>query len=139
METQTAYCRTCDHPVRFTWTDQPSHEGQANLHDAELVCLDFDGACTSPTCPLSGMPNVVMGVRLARSGLKEGPWPTLRAPCEGCGTVQEQEVLDASYAFCPACGTTNRWIRLETEDAWVIALAPAVHGIPLPGAQDVPD
>ncbi len=57
-----------------------------------------------------------MGVRLARSGLKPGPWTTVTAPCQGCGELSELQVLDESYAYCPLCGTTNRWIRLRVED-----------------------
>lgn len=139
MNTHSAFCTSCDRAVRLTWTPAPGHDGEANLRDAELVCLDFGERCATATCPISHLPRVVMGVRLARSGLREGPWRTLHAYCEGCGSVQEQEVIDASYVVCTLCRSTNRWVRLEADDAWVVALAPAVHGIPLPGATDVPD
>lgn len=134
MNTETAFCATCDRPVRFTWTPSPSHEGEANLREPEVVCLEFGECCSGGTCPVSNLPKVVMGVRLARSGLREdAAWRTIRAPCEGCGAVREQKVIDPTYLVCPECGTTNRWAKLESEDAWIVALAPAIHGIPLPG------
>lgn len=140
MNTDVAFCTACNGPVRLTWTPMPSHDGQAPLHDSELVCLEFRDRCGSTTCPHGRVPAVVMGVRLARSGLRpEGEWRHIVAPCEGCDAPATQEVLSDTHSFCPICGTTNRWMRLEVDDAWVLALAPAVHGIPLPGATDVPD
>lgn len=107
METESVYCSTCKRPVRLTWTPMASHDGEAPLRDPELVCLEYGECCTGATCSVSEMPRAVMGVRLARSGLKAGPWRTLRAPCAGCEQEQYLELVDDSFAFCPVCGTTN--------------------------------
>ncbi len=77
-----------------------------------MVCLDFGDKCDGEVCPLSRYRPVVMGVRLARSGLRE-EWTTVRAQCEGCGQVSDLKVLDREHAFCVLCGTTNTWMVLE--------------------------
>jgi hypothetical protein len=70
METHIAYCSACDQAVRVAVTDAPVHSDQAPLRDGELVCLDFGERCTGSMCPMFGLPRVLMGVRLARSGLR---------------------------------------------------------------------
>lgn len=125
MSTSTVYCTACDKQVHLTCTAAPLHEGEANLPDApELVCLTFGSRCAAGRCPISGLPSVVMGVRLAKSGLEpDEPWRTLRMQCDGCGRVTDQEVLDNVHAFCPVCGTTNRWFRINMgEEEYVVAL-----------------
>lgn len=113
MKTQLAYCSACDQQVRIMVTPSPLHEGQANLPDPEVVCLDFGQKCTGTLCPMFGLPTIVMGVRLARSGLRAEPWTTVSAMCQGCGQLSELQVVDEETAHCPVCGTTNRLIRLK--------------------------
>jgi hypothetical protein len=123
MQVQTAYCSACDHDVRIAVTDVPVHGGQANLPDEpQIVCLDFGERCTGALCPMFGVGNVIMGVRLARSGLRE-EWKTLRAQCPGCEELVELQVIDASNAFCPACHVTVRYSVFEADDADYVALA----------------
>lgn len=119
-----ALCPTCRHPVRLTVTTTPPRHGHANLPDgAELVCLDFGEGCTSSTCPLSGTAGIVMGVRLARSGMRpEEEWDTVHGRCQGCGRMADLEILDRSYGYCPICGTTNRLVLLEMDDESTIAI-----------------
>ena len=119
------YCPACNHAVHLVTT--PAHrDGQANLPpEAELVCLDFGKGCSGGRCPLTGVLGIVMGVRLARSGLKEGRWRTVTALCESCGQVSEQKVLDPQYALCILCGATHRWVMLEVnKDARVAVTLP---------------
>ena len=71
MQSQTAYCSACDQDVRVVVTDAPAHEGQAPLADAQVVCLDFGARCTGSMCPMFGLPRILMGVRLAQSGLPQ--------------------------------------------------------------------
>ncbi len=126
METQTAYCSGCGHQVRLALTDAPLRDGQANLPDgAEVVCLDFRAECSAGRCPATGRPGIVMGVRLARSHLNQGAFKTIQARCEYCEQVSEMEVLDATFAVCPLCGATNRWVVLELEDRSRITLTGA--------------
>ncbi len=58
---------------------------------------------------------MVMGVRLARSGLRDR-WRTVTAQCEGCGQVSELTVVDREHAYCTICGSTNTWMVLEFDD-----------------------
>lgn len=117
MEPRLAYCSTCGREVRVALTAGPLHEGHANIPDGpELVCLDLEERCCGGECALSHEPSQVMAVRLARSGLREEPWPTTHLLCEGCDAVQEMEVLDDSTARCTVCGTLNAWIMAELMD-----------------------
>jgi Zn finger protein HypA/HybF involved in hydrogenase expression len=62
-----------------------------------------------------------MGVRLARSHI-EHEWKTVHGCCDACGQVAELEVIDATYAVCPACDSTNRYMVLSTSEGRVIAI-----------------
>lgn len=119
--TRTAFCPGCNHKVRLTMTDAHGH-AQANVPDgAQVVCLDFGEGCSEGVCPLTGRPGLVMGVRLARSHLPH-EWKTLHARCDSCGQVAELEVLDAQYAVCPLCDSTNRYMVLQTGDDEAVAV-----------------
>ena len=121
-ETLKTYCTHCQKEVLVTVSPGASRGGQANLQDHdEVVCLDFGGECDGEVCPLSRFRPVVMGVRLARSGLRE-EWTTVRAQCEGCGQVSDLKVLDGEHAFCVLCGTTNTWLVLEFDDDGKVAV-----------------
>jgi hypothetical protein len=114
-ETQKTYCTHCQKEVLVAISPAAPRGGQANLQDHdEVVCLDFGDKCDGEICPLSRFRPVVMGVRLARSGLRE-EWTTVRAQCEGCGQVTDLKVLDREHAFCVLCGTTNNWMVLEID------------------------
>jgi hypothetical protein len=65
------YCRACQHNVRVAYTPMPTHEGHANLHDPELVCLDANDSHCQGVCPITNMPHTVMDVRLGESGMLE--------------------------------------------------------------------
>ena len=95
-ETQKTYCTHCQKEVEVAVSPGPPRRGQANLpaHD-ETVCLDFGEKCDGEICPLSKYRPVVMGVRLAKSGLRDqAEWKTVRAQCEGCSQISDLEVLD---------------------------------------------
>lgn len=121
LETTTVYCPGCNHKVRLTVTPAHGH-AQANLPDgAQVVCLDFGEGCSEGVCPLTGRPGLVMGVRLARSHL-EHDWKTVHGRCEACGHLAELEVLDDTYAVCPLCDSTNRYVVLRTGDGESLAV-----------------
>ena len=114
MADDTYYCPHCDKKVGIDVTRPREHSGHANLPEGgELVCLDFGAGCADIRCPLSSVPSVVMGVRLARSGMKEEEWVTVHAVCEGCAQPSDLKVLDKDYAYCSLCGTTNSWMVLD--------------------------
>ncbi len=116
VETRKTFCTHCQKEVAVAVTPAAPRNGQANLQDhEEVVCLDFGDKCDGEICPLSHYRPVVMGVRLARSGLRE-EWRTVRAQCEGCGQISELEVLDLDHAYCTLCGTINTWMVLELEE-----------------------
>lgn len=120
MKTEMAFCSGCGHKVRLVFTDPPPHDGQANLREeAEIVCLDYKEGCTAGRCPNTGKPGIVMGVRLAKSHMNDATFKTVRARCEGCGEISDLEVLDASFALCTLCNTTNRWVMLDLGDSTI--------------------
>ena len=117
--TEQAYCPACQKQVELVVTPEPSHEGHANLHDGELVCLECGERCPRGTCPLSGQTHPVMAMRLAASGLGHEVL-TARMLCKGCGQLTELRMVDRTTLLCPLCGTVNRWIMMElTGMGWV--------------------
>jgi RNase P subunit RPR2 len=118
IETKRTFCEHCQKEVMVAIEPAPPRDGQAVLRDhEEVVCLNFGGACDGDICPLSHYKPVVMGVRLARSGLRPPEeWETVRAQCEGCGQISDLEVVDLEHAYCTLCGTTNTWMVLEMDD-----------------------
>lgn len=119
--TELAHCPARCGEVRLTWTPAPSHDGHANLHDGELVCLDCGEACPRGTCPLTGHTHPVMALRLALSGQGEKVF-TARMACGGCGGVTEMQMVDRTTLLCPLCGTINRWIMMERMGAGWVAI-----------------
>jgi len=121
-EIRYTFCAHCNKEVQVLVSRGTPRNGQANLQETdEVVCLDFGDRCDGEICPLSRFRPVVMGVRLARSGLRE-EWTTVRAECEGCGLVSDLKVLDREHAFCSLCGTTNTWMILEFDDRGRVAV-----------------
>ena len=127
METRTAYCPACDRAIEVGVTTTPVHGGQANLDDEpSLVCLDFGSSCTSTTCPVFGLPRVVMGVQLARSEFAD-QLPTYPGRCDACGQLTELRAIDRQTAVCSACGAVNRLVALRMDDATSIVVT-SLHG-----------
>ncbi|MCG6954389.1 MAG: hypothetical protein LJF04_00230 [Gemmatimonadetes bacterium] len=123
MKTEVAHCSGCGHKVRLVFTDPPPHDGQANLKDgAEIVCLDYHETCSGGKCPTTGVPGIVMGVRLAKSHLSDESFKTIHARCEACGQVSDLEVIDDHFALCTLCNTTTRWVVLKLSDDSEITL-----------------
>ncbi|MCA9737287.1 MAG: hypothetical protein R3E98_08770 [Gemmatimonadota bacterium] len=125
MKTRSVYCSHCDKQVDVGVTPMALSGGQATLPDGgELICLDFGAGCRNGKCPISGLPAVVMGFRLARSGEeKHGAWPLVSAVCEACGERSDMEVLDETHAFCTHCRSTNTLVLLRMDDDSYVAVA----------------
>lgn len=111
MKVQKIYCAGCDRDVRIVLTAEPVHEGQANLADAEPVCLEIGDSCTGSLCPIFALPPEDMKARLARSGFDTGGLRHLRAHCDGCDRATDMVVLNRELCHCTECHTANR-IRL---------------------------
>jgi len=123
MDTHTTYCSHCQKDVSFIVTSSSRPGGQANLPEGgQLVCLDFGRSCDGNICPLSGLPPVVMGVRLVMSG-KEGTekMESVHGVCESCGFPTELAVINERQGVCQVCGSTNRLVLLELDDGSYVA------------------
>lgn len=70
MMTQRVFCSACDRDVLFAFPEEADFvDGQANIPDPQLVCLDIGERCTGSMCPVAAQPSSVMAARLVRSGL----------------------------------------------------------------------
>ena len=125
MEMRTTFCSHCNKAVRLGVTPAPGHGGHASLPEGgDLVCVDFGKGCEGSECPISGLPSIVMGFRLARSGAeKTEPWPLVQTTCQGCGEIADLEVLDSTHAYCPLCGSTSSLIMLPLDDGQYVVLS----------------
>ncbi|HET9984872.1 MAG TPA: hypothetical protein VFQ38_14840 [Longimicrobiales bacterium] len=124
METKLAYCSARDQQVHVAWTAAPVHIGQANLPDAPLpVCLDYGDHCTGAYCAMLGLPHLLLGVRLSRSGLRDEGWATTPATCPVCGALADLRVLDATHLVCPLCGGTSEFVAVRFDDTDYAAIA----------------
>jgi DNA-directed RNA polymerase subunit RPC12/RpoP len=106
METKTVYCSACDRDVSIVITDDPSHDGHANLHDAEVVCLEIGHECTGNLCPVGAAPPTVMAARLVRNGLLAAMEPGIVTRCASCGANAPHMIVDRTYMTCSECGAT---------------------------------
>ena len=106
MQTHIAYCSACDRDVRVVVTDEPTHEGHANLPDSEVVCLEMGHHCTGNLCPIGATSPTVMAARLVRSGVRTLMMPLVTLDCATCGMPTSYVVLEPSQASCTQCGTT---------------------------------
>lgn len=107
MKQQIAYCSACDKHVTIVVTDEPSQDGHANLHDAEVVCLEIGEACTGNLCPIGAVSPNVMAARLVRNGLQTLVHPIIKARCATCDHVTEQFLVSRTQATCGECGTNS--------------------------------
>jgi hypothetical protein len=64
MHVHSAYCAIRDRNVCVAMSDEPTHEGQADLQDLKIICMKYSyGAlCTGDFCPNYGSGRVGMGV-----------------------------------------------------------------------------
>ena len=105
MKTQSAYCSACDKDVQIVITDEPSQDGHANLHDAEIVCLEIGHQCTGSMCPVGATSPTVMAARLVRNGLQTRLHPIVQAPCGVCERITSHVIVgptSASTAVMPS-------------------------------------
>ena len=106
MKSQMVFCSACDRDVHVVITDGPSEDGQANLYDAEIVCLEIGERCTGNLCPVGATSPTVMAARLVHNGLQTAMHPIAPLPCVRCDRVTSHVVIDKLYATCNECGAT---------------------------------
>lgn len=121
METDRIYCPKCEGEVRTVITPAPSQSTHASMDGGgELICMDMGEGCVHSDCPLSKVSGTVMAVRLARSGLEDHRFETVRAHCEHCAQTADLKIVDKHFAVCSDCGQTNRWVRLKADGGFII-------------------
>ncbi|AHG92610.1 hypothetical protein J421_5075 (plasmid) [Gemmatirosa kalamazoonensis] len=106
MREATIHCSVRDMDVRALLTDEPLHDGQASLHDAELICLDLGEGCEG-RCPLGAEAPTVMDALQAKAGLVPERHATVRGLCDGCDRRTELRVVGRGYLTCTECGATG--------------------------------
>jgi hypothetical protein len=106
METHKVFCSACDRDVNVVITDEPSQDGHANLHDAEVVCLEIGERCTGNLCPIGATSPTVMAARLVHNGLQTVMHPLVSLACDNCYRVTSHVLIDRRFATCTECGAT---------------------------------
>ena len=115
MDTRMAYCSACDRDVRVAFPDAGEFvDGQANIRDPEVICLEIGARCTGALCPVGAQPPAVMAVRLVRSGLDTVVQPLVTARCPSCDQVSKFALIDLQYATCTTCGVTTERLSLSS-------------------------
>lgn len=109
MRSQMVYCGACDQQVRVLVTDPPTADGQASLHDSEVVCLEIGEHCSGSLCPIGATAPDEMVRRLMHSGLPLDGLRMERRVCTSCGLDADMALHGGDRATCTACGTTTRW------------------------------
>ena len=115
MKVQMAYCSACDRDVQIAFPTEPTvTDGQANIMDTEVVCLEIGHNCTGSLCPIGAQPPAVMAVRLIRNGMTPVMHRLQTALCEACGSIERFALIDATHATCTGCGHTVDSVNLTT-------------------------
>lgn len=110
MRSQKVYCGACDRNVRVLITNPPSvAEGQAPLHDSEVVCLEIGEHCTGGLCPIGAAAPDDMVRRLMHSGLPLDGLRTVKARCPSCEFESELALQANGHATCLLCGSNVGW------------------------------
>lgn len=117
MKSAQLFCGACDREVRVMITEAPDHEGQAPLHDEEVICLEIGEQCTGALCPLGAVAPDAMVERLMRNGLPTDNLRTVRAECPTCGAETEMVLYGGGRAACSVCGAHARWTAEHIEPA----------------------
>ena len=114
MNSHQMFCSACNREVRVMMTDAPPEDGQAPLHDEEMICLEIGEQC-SGLCPIgAAAPDAMVG-RIMRNGLPLDGMRTVRSLCPSCGLENEMVLYGEGRASCTACGTSARWTLEHAE------------------------
>jgi hypothetical protein len=110
MKNHQLFCSACDRPVQVLITEAPSAEGQAELEDSEVVCLEIGAKCTGNLCPLGAAEPNAMVRRIVRNGIPLNSLETVMARCPACDNDVEMILYGAGKAGCSVCGSVGRWV-----------------------------
>jgi hypothetical protein len=100
------YCSARDQDVRVVLTDEPTHDAQAPMLDAEIICLEIGESCSGALCPVCAQSGDAMDARLAKSGLRPEIRRKIVGHCDGCAREVDLLVSSGGYMSCAECGTT---------------------------------
>ena len=115
MNARLTYCSACDRDVVVAFPEEADCvDGQANIRDPEVVCLEIGYRCTGAMCPVAAQPPAVMAARLVRSGLDTAVQPLVTARCKSCDQISKFALIDLQYATCTTCGITTEFAKLDT-------------------------
>jgi hypothetical protein len=119
METRTMYCSGCDRDVRVLLPDDVTGHPHANVHDAELICMELGDWCNGSLCPLGAAEPHAMVRRLIQEGLPLDHLRKVAGWCESCGMDSEFVLYASQSAACTVCGTSRprTGIQRSTGDA----------------------
>jgi len=117
MKSQQLFCSACDRPVRVLITEEPTSEGQAEVTDAEVICLEIGSQCTGHLCPLGAAEPGAMVRRIVRNGVPLDTLQTVQADCPSCFSRTEMILYGDGKAGCSACGADGRWVVDHIEPA----------------------
>ena len=117
MKSQNLFCSACDRPVRVLITEEPTSEGQAEVTDAEVICLEIGSQCTGHLCPLGAAEPGAMVRRIVRNGVPLDTLQTVQADCPFCFSQTEMILYGDGKAGCSACGADGRWVVDHIEPA----------------------
>ena len=107
MEIKTMYCSGCDRDVRVLRPDDATGHPQANIHDAELICMELGDWCSGALCPLGAAAPHAMVRRLIQEGLPLDHLRTARGWCDACGLDSDFVLYASQSAACTVCGTSR--------------------------------
>ncbi len=107
MEIRTMYCSGCDHDVRVLLPDDASGDPQANVHDAELICMELGDWCNGALCPLGAAEPHAMVRRLIHEGLPLDHLRSARGWCDACAMDSDFVLYASQSAACTVCGTSR--------------------------------
>lgn len=115
MKSHRLYCGACDRDVWVMITEAPPADGQAMLHDEEVVCLEIGLRCNGNLCPIgAGAPNAMVG-RMIRNGYPLEGMRTVRSVCPSCGLEGEMVLYGNGRAACTTCASPARWTLEHAE------------------------
>lgn len=115
MQSSKIFCSACDRQVRVMISEAPRTDGQATLHDDEVVCLEIGEKCTGQLCPIGAAAPNEMVARLARLGLPTEGLRTITAKCPSCDVDGEMVLYGTGMAACTICGASARWVADHVE------------------------
>ena len=110
MDSHKIFCSACDRSVQVLITPTLNAEGQAMLHDSEVVCLEIGSQCTGNMCPLGSAEPNAMVARLVRNGIPLETLSTVKAKCPACENEVDMVLYGEGRAACAVCGSAARWV-----------------------------